>query len=99
MDRIYEDYKDVHVSAVIIYASSNKAYTDADHTEQFTTSALLDAFLKGAVIHLNTNKYAIPVGYSEAGTPAVGSITYIVPNQVTSTSADIAALAAVADPA
>lgn len=96
MNKIYQDSKDVYVSATIIYAYNGYAYTDAEHTEKFTTSALLDAFLKGAVIFLAENTYATPIGYGEDS--SVGSVSYIVPNSTTATSADIATIAGVADP-
>lgn len=96
MDKIYQQSKDVYVSATIIYADSGYAYTDEAHTEKFTTSALLDAFLKGAVILLDTNKWATPVGYFEES--SVGKINYIVPNSTTEQAAVLAVLAGVADP-
>lgn len=97
MSVIYKDSNDVPVASYIIYAKNDgKAYTDEAKTIQFTTSALKDYFLKGSVIVLNNGDYAIPVGYAEAD--SVGSVSYIVPNGTTATSADIATLVAVADP-
>lgn len=98
MSKIYEDAKDLHVVATIIYnkSSDSKAYVDAECTEQFTTSALKEAFIKGALIQLaNNGGFVKPVKYAE--TSSVGSVYYIKPNGTTATSADIAALAAVAD--
>lgn len=99
VDRIPMRAEDKNYAAQIIYKkeSEDYAYTDAACTIKFTTSALKNAFLKGAVILLDSGAYAIPVGYSE--TTSVGSVTYIVPNGTTATSADIASLAGVADPA
>lgn len=97
MAAIYEDYQDQHVANyVIYYKNDGKAYTDAARTVQFTTSALKDYFLKGAVICIDDDNYAIPVGYAESSN--VGSVSYIVPNGTTATQADIATLVAVADP-
>ena len=98
MTRIPMRAEDKNYAAKIIYkkASETKAYKDAACTTQLTTSELKNAFLKRAVILLDTGAYAIPQGYSE--TLSVGSVTYIVPNGTTATSADIASLAAVADP-
>lgn len=97
MSAIYQDSQDVYVANYIIYAGSDgKAYTDSAKSVQFTTSALKDYFLKGAVIVVDTDEYAVPVGYAESS--SIGSVTYIVPNSVTATSADIATLVAVADP-
>ena len=99
MTRIPMRAEDKNYAAKVIFKkeSETKAYKDAACTTQLTTSELKNAFLKGAVILLDTGAYAIPQGYSE--TSSVGSVTYIVPNGTTATSADIASLAAVADPA
>ena len=98
VDRIPMRAEDKNYAAQIIYkkASEAYAYKDSACTIKFTTSELKNAFLKGAVILLDSGAYAAPIGYSE--TSSVGSVTYIVPNSVTSTSADIASLAGVADP-
>lgn len=97
MAAIYDDYKDKNVAHYLIYAGGDgKAYTDSAKSVQFTTSALKEYFLKGAVIVVDTDEYAMPVGYAESS--SVGSVTYIVPNGTTATSADIATLVAVADP-
>ena len=98
MSKIYEDAKDLHVVATIIYnkSSDSKAYTDAECTKQFKTSDLKEAFIKGALIQLANNGGLVkPVKYAEAS--SVGSVYYIKPNGTTATSADIASLAAVAD--
>lgn len=96
MERIYEKANDLHVRAIVIYkkASDTAAYVDAEYSVKFKTSELKDAFLKGAVINAS-GVYSKPIGYSEASN--VGSVTYIVPNGTTATSADIAKLSAVAD--
>lgn len=97
MAAIYDDYKDKNVANYLIYAGSDgKAYTDSAKTVQFTTSALKDYFVKGALIVIDTDEYAVPVGYAEAS--SIGSVAYIVANSTTATSADIATLVAVADP-
>ena len=96
MNQVFEQAKDLHVRAVYVYkkASDTAAYADAAFTTKFKTSELKDAFLKGAVINVSGKLYR-PVGYSEASN--VGSVTYIIPNTSTATSADIATLSAVAD--
>ena len=98
VDRIPMRAEDKNYAAQIIYKKESEAYAyiDAACTTKFTTSELKNAFLKGAVILLDSGAYAIPVGYSE--NDHVGSVTYIVPNGTTATSADIASLAGVADP-
>lgn len=75
MSKIYDDSKDVHVAATIVYDNAdNKAYVDAACTVQFETLDLEDAYLKGAVIKLKAGGYASPVAYSESSN--VGSISY-----------------------
>lgn len=99
MSKIYEDYKDVHVVATLVYKKTGetKAYKDAACTEQYKTSELKEAFVKGAIVVLEDESMVVPVKYAESS--SVGSVYYITPNGTTATSADIAALAAVADPA
>lgn len=96
MDKVFEHANDLHVRAIYIYkkASDTAAYADAGYTVKFKTSELKNAFLKGAVINAS-GVLSKPIGYSEASN--VGSVTYIVPNSTTATSADIAKLSAVAD--
>ena len=98
MTKIYEDANEQHVRAIVIYKKANqtKAYVDAECTIQFTTSELKNAFIKGAVIKLGDAEFVKPVKYAESS--SVGSVYYITPNGTTATSADIASLAAVADP-
>lgn len=95
--KIYEDANEQHVRASMVYKKNNqtKAYKDEACTEQYTTSELKNIFIKGALISLGDGTLVTPFKYSE--TSSVGSIFYIVPNGTTSTSADIASLAAVAD--
>ena len=96
MDKVFERANDLHVRATYIYKKSSdaKAYADAACTIQFKTSELKDAFLKGAIVNASGVLSKV-VGYSEASN--VGTVTYIVPNGTTATSADIAKLTSVAD--
>lgn len=97
MAKIYEDAKDLHVAAVVIYndGTDTNAYKDSECEVQFTTSELKDAFVKGCVIELTDVGLVKPVKYAEDS--SVGSVYYITPNSTTATSADIASLSAVAD--
>lgn len=75
MDRIYDQAKDQNVAALVIYASAdNNAYTDKACTKQFKTSELKDAFIKRAVVCVDTN-YFIPVSYAEEGN--IGTVNYV----------------------
>ena len=96
--KLYEDANDQHVRAFYVYKKSGqtKAYVDSAYTTQYTTSQLKDVFLKGAVVVLDDGAIVKPIKYAESS--SVGSVYYIIPNGTTATSADIASLAAVADP-
>ena len=98
MTKIYEDANEQHVRAFVIYKKANqtKAYADSDCTIQLTTSELKNIFIKGALIKLDSGDLVKPIKYAESS--SVGSVYYIVPNGTTATSADIASLAATADP-
>lgn len=98
MAKIYEDANEQHVRAIMIYkkTAETKAYTDAACTVQFVTKDLKNAFIKGALIQLEDGTLAKATGYSES--EGVGTVTYIVPNGVTSTSADIAGLVGLVNP-
>ena len=90
MDKIFQDYKDVHVTAVKVYVNDSKAYEDSAFTTQLTTSELKEAFVKGLLIVEGDDTFAKPVRYSVAD--SVGSISYIASN------GSVATAAAVADP-
>lgn len=96
MDKVFEHANDLHVRAIYIYkkASDTVAYVDSAYTVKFKTSELKNAFLKGAIIDAS-GVLSKPVAYSESAN--VGSVSYIIANTTTSTSADIAKLSAVAD--
>ena len=89
---IYQDLKDQHVAATVIYikGSDGKAYVDEATKVQFKTSDLKDAFIKGCVIKTATG-YVYPVEYTESSN--VGSVKYISGTS----SLAFSALAAVAD--
>ena len=100
MDKIRETANEQHVKAFKIYKKTGEtyAYVDSACTTKITTSGLKNIFEKGlALIVLEDGSLVKPYGYSES--ESVGSVTYIVPNGTTTTSADIASLIAVADPA
>ena len=99
MDKFFQRAEDKNVAAVAICEKSGetKAYKDAACTQQFYTSELKNAFIKGAIIVLASSAgYVIPVKYAESS--SVGSVYYIKPNSTIATSADIGTLAALADP-
>lgn len=72
MEKIYQDAKDKNVAKVIVYVSSTKAYSDAEHTVQMKTSELKDAFMKGCVLVSAAGTWVTPTSYTEAS--KVGTI-------------------------
>lgn len=90
MDKIFDDYKDVHVAVVKVYVNDSKAYEDSNFTKQLTTSELKEAFVKGLLIVESDDAFAKPVRYSVAD--SVGSISYIASN------GSVVTASAVADP-
>ena len=71
MEKIYEQAKDLHVVATIIYNKGDEfAYADADCTKKFKTSELKEVFVKGALINIDGALYNA-VSFNE------GSINYV----------------------
>lgn len=63
MAMIYEDSKDLHVKAVVVYVDTSKAYKDSEKTQQFEAQELKDAFVRGALVATSTG-YAVPTAFS-----------------------------------
>ena len=96
MNKIFEQSKDLHVSASVIYGKSGdtKAYADEACTVQMTTAELKEAVIKRAIIQIGTDIF-IPIAFTVVS--KAGTVRYIKPNASTATSADIASLSAVAE--
>ena len=95
MNKIFEQSKDLHVSASVIYGKADgKAYADEACTVQMTTAELKEAVIKRAIIQIGTDIF-IPVAFTVVS--KAGTVRYIKPNSTTATSADIASLSAVAE--
>lgn len=92
MEKIYDDSKDVHVAAVVVYAVSGDACADQDGTTQLTTSELKDAYVKGTIIVDDGVQYT-PASYAES--EGVGTITYF---KVITDTVTAATVESVADP-
>ena len=92
MDKIFNDAKDKNVAKVIVYVDSSKAYVDAAHKTQMTTSQLKDAFLKGCVLEIE-NGYAMPIAFTVAS--KVGTVTAL--SAVTASANTVVTAAAKAD--
>ena len=95
MNKIFEQSKDLHVSASVIYGKADgKAYADEACTVQMTTAELKEAVIKRAIIQIGTDIF-IPVAFTVVS--KAGTVRYVKPNTSTATSADIASLSAVAE--
>lgn len=95
MNKIFEQSKDLHVSASVIYGKADgKAYADEACTVQMTTAELKEAVIKRAIIKIGTDIF-IPVAFTVVS--KAGTVRYVKPNTTTATSADIASLSAVAE--
>lgn len=95
MNKIFEQSKDLHVSASVIYGKADgKAYADEACTVQMTTAELKEAVVKRAIIQIGTDIF-IPVAFTVVS--KAGTVRYVKPNASTATSADIASLSAVAE--
>lgn len=95
MNKIFEQSKDLHVSASVIYGKADgKAYADEACTVQMTTAELKEAVIKRAIIQIGTDIF-IPVAFTVVS--KAGTVRYVKPNATTATSADIASLSAVAE--
>ena len=95
MNKIFEQSKDLHVSASVIYGKADgKAYADEACTVQMTTAELKEAVIKRAIIQIGTDIF-VPVAFTVVS--KAGTVRYVKPNATTATSADIASLSAVAE--
>ena len=86
MDKILQDAKDVHVTAVIVYGKTTndtKLYVDSDFSAQVDQAVVEDAFAKGVLmVKIGTASYrpvkvdGNKVTIAElAGSPAAATIT------------------------
>ena len=64
MDKIYEQAKDLHVVATMIYKKDGDqhAYKDVGCEKAFKTSELKEAFIKGALIKIG-DAIHLPTGF------------------------------------
>lgn len=67
MERIYEQLKDLHVTAAIVYAVGGKAYEDAEGTVGVPTATLKDLFLKNVLVINVDGALHRATGFTEAG--------------------------------
>ena len=85
MDKVFQDAKDIHVTAVVVYGKSanSKLYEEAAYTNQVAQSVVEDAFLKGVLVVKVGDDYFRPVKVSGnkvtiaelSGSPAAATLT------------------------
>lgn len=67
MEVIYNQHKDEHVAAVVVYASEGKAYADPEHTKGVTPAELKDLFIKNTLVVNVDGALYRAIGYTSAG--------------------------------
>lgn len=96
MDRFYNRAEDKNSAKIIVYAkdSDTKAYSDEQCTKQCTTSELVNAFIKGCIVAIGSDRMYCPISLSVAS--KIATLTYAKAGS-TSGSAATATLVSVAD--
>lgn len=91
MEKIYEQSKDLHVVATVIYVKTADpyAYADSAKTVKIKAVDLKEAFEKGALIVDGDIKYK-PVSFKLA--TGIGTLTYVKTDGTTPTTAVLATL-------
>lgn len=94
MDRIYQDAKDKNVSAVCIYGDATYGYIDSAKEEKITTSQLVEAFRKRALINVDGVLYT-PLSLEV--NDGVATVTYAT-EAAEGTAPALTSIVSVADP-
>lgn len=82
MNKVYEEYQDLHVRKTYIYAKNADvyAYSDIATTVKIASADLEDMFRKGAIIVAAGVEYA-PISMSTS--LGVTDIVYVIPDETT----------------
>jgi hypothetical protein len=91
MNRVYENYTDLHVRATYVYVKTNDvyAYADSGKTVKIDSDTLKDLFEKGLIIVDGAIEYK-PVSFSVVD--SVATLTYVKTDGTTPTTAVLATL-------
>lgn len=67
MDKIYMDAKDQNVAANVVYYNGTdlKVFADSKYKNQIAADELFDLCLKGVVVRVGENSYAIPTEFKK----------------------------------
>lgn len=65
MDKIYMDAKDQNVAANVVYYNGTdlKVFADSKYKNQIAADELFDLCLKGVVVRVGENSYAVPTEF------------------------------------
>ena len=67
MDKIYMDAKDKNVAANVVYYNGTdlKVFADSKYKNQIAADELLDLCLKGVIVRVGENSYAVPTEFKK----------------------------------
>lgn len=67
MDKIYMDAKDQNVAANVVYynGADLKVFTDSKCKNQIAANELFDLCLKGVIVRVGENSYAVPTEFKK----------------------------------
>ena len=67
MDKIYMDAKDQNVAANVVYYNGTdlKVFTDSKCKNQIAADELFDLCLKGVIVRVGENSYAVPTEFKK----------------------------------
>lgn len=67
MDKIYMDAKDQNVSANVVYYNGTdlKVFADSKCKNQIAANELLDLCLKGVIVRVGEDSYAVPTEFKK----------------------------------
>ena len=65
MDKIYMDAKDQNVAANVVYYNGTdlKVFADSKYKNQIAADELFDLCLKGVIVRVGENSYAVPTEF------------------------------------
>ena len=67
MDKIYMDAKDQNVAANVVYYNGTdlKVFADSKYKNQIAANELFDLCLKGVIVRVGENSYAVPTEFKK----------------------------------
>ena len=67
MDKVYMDAKDQNVAANVVYYNGTdlKVFADSKYKNQIAADELFDLCLKGVIVRVGENSYAVPTEFKK----------------------------------